>query len=47
MWLIVDDGADAMTCGNGRVRRGAEVNEKGLVRLAESVAIDLYDDGYP
>ena len=38
--LVVQDGADALAVGDGRVGRAAQVDEEGLGRLAEAVAVD-------
>ncbi len=42
--LVVHDGAHALAVGDGRVRRAAEVDDEGLVRLAEAVAVDQHGD---
>ena len=43
--LVVHDRADALAVGDGRVGRAAQVDEEGLVRLAEAVAVDQDGDG--
>ena len=37
--FVVEDGADPLAIGNGRVGRGAEVDDEGLVGLGETVAV--------
>src|SRR5262249_41887169 len=43
--LIVHDRADTLTITNGRVDRVDEVDEEGLVRFAEAVAVHQDVDG--
>src|SRR5262249_31561029 len=45
--LVVHDGADSLAVADGRVGRAAQVDDEGLVRLAEAVALDQAGDGLP
>src|SRR5438445_110335 len=43
--VVVQDRATARAVGDGRVGRAAQVDDEGLVRLGDSVAVDEDSDG--